>query len=1603
LVQEIEMEEVVRGSRARALELLGSLAGELPMELERLFDHVVGGMSSEEISSAPPQLIARATYELAAAVSHYDLGSKIGLQLGRVRPSAEQRGDYQLETVGLESSTCFVAIVTPDMKYLVDTFTEVMAEFGVSPSFSIHPMIDSESLEKVRESDPRCEEVSLFYAEFEQEVSDGELDALAASLSLAYEALAALHKDLPLIYEELEKSCSALLGTHDSSETALERMGLGNLLPVTASIGTKEELRWLGCEITEVRKGQFDRFLEGLTPFLVSEQTEVFLGVCPIKSPVVKRVRLRTLRFVNKESGEVKTFYGVFVPPRLSHSPLRLGFISEKMDYVSESLGLSPSSYAYRSAADFVQLLPPDELLSISKQDLKDLVAIALSVEEIPRLYLTLVSRSNALEQAEVRVDIVLPASRYSEHLSADLMSRLASDFGEGSLELSTISQERRRCFISFTVFTESHLIDEVDISQLEAELDIISMSWTERFRVALNNLVGETRCASLFQSYYRSFESSYQDDYSPEQGARDIVRFDEVRRSPSKLDLEFVFGGENGGELRLRVFKLGPWMALSELLPVIEHFGFIVINELPYRFNLHSDSGWLLDLGLELRDKDSLAVMVSGDDLFRAKAAMLEVWTNEGEDDELNSLVISGSLTYRDVSLLRAYAHYLRFSTLGFSSAYIKFALRGFPVIAGLLVKRFYERFSAHTSRDSSIELGNLDYEKLIYDQLATVSSLDFDKMFRAILSLIDATVRTNFFMPSKPKGVALKFDPSSLSQILPQPLPKHEFYYLSKTTEAVHLRGGDVARGGIRWSDRLEDFRIEILGLMKAQSVKNSVIVPVGAKGGFVVRGGDRDQSRVVESYKEFISALFDLTDNISSNEVIHPKDVVVLDGDDPYLVVAADKGTATFSDIANEIAIERGFWLGDAFASGGSEGYDHKKMAITAKGAWMSVRHHFGQMGIDPERDPVTVVGIGDMSGDVFGNGMLLSRSMRLVAAFDHRDIFLDPNPDVDVAYLERRRLFDLPRSSWADYDQTKISSGGGVFSRSLKTVPLSKEMAEVLGIEPGSYEPSYVIRSILKSPVDLLWNGGIGTYVKATTENNDEVSDRSNDGVRVDAKDLRVKVVGEGGNLGFTQRGRIEYALLGGRCNTDAIDNSAGVDTSDHEVNLKILFASAIEEGRLTKADRTPLLFSATKEVESQVLEDNVYQNWVLSASEQLARSKMTAIGRLTARLISEAELDPDVEFLPSPKRVLAIAAKGGTITRPELSVLLAYAKLDLYHHVLDSELVSDDFSNSMFVEYFPESIWSELMPGTLKHPLRKEIVATVLANKIVNLTGLTAVFELAEISSVSVAQAAKALLASLEILDVHNWVESLMSQENVAQGLRVTLFNRLALSTFRMARWLITSGQLGQSLSEVVGRFEPAFPDVYDNLSFVLDRAGYDRVEKRTAELIENGVEKDSATFFGAIDTVVSVPAIVLLEELFNLGSPTKAARIFFAVGTLANLPTLRSHLSTVSVSNHWEESSRELLFVDLSDIQMELAKSATKYLLSHVDEGDATMDPIALWGLRHRTYLDKVRTVLRSLGEGDEPVTLAQLYVSIREIALLVRSIEIADAADSQM
>jgi len=935
---------------------------------------------------------------------------------------------------------------------------------------------------------------------------------------------------------------------------------------------------------------------------------------------------------------------------------------------------------------------------------------------------------------------------------------------------------------------------------------------WVAATRSEMNALTGAAETARVLDRVLPVIPAGYDELNWPTSAAIDLPIVDRLANDKSSIAVEtamlhFVEAPTN--EWRFRVYHAGAAVPIADLLPLLDHLGFRAIDERAFSFQL-GRGVWLHDVGVQVPE----SVTLTDEARAEVQRAFVAEFTNTVEVDGLNRLVLLAGLTAREVEILRAYSRYLRQIGFPFSQQYVEATLGRHAEIAAGLVRYFSARFTpqAASTRD---ETAAIAARAAIAEALDEVPTLDDDRTLRALLALIEATVRTNAFRPGPNSGyrdvIAFKFDTSKVPD-LPLPRPMFEIWVCSPRVEGVHLRNGRIARGGIRWSDRREDFRTEILGLLKAQIVKNAVIVPTGAKGGFVLKQApppntDEFRAEGVARYRQFIAGLLDLTDNIVADEIVPPPSTVRYDGDDPYMVVAADKGTATFSDIANAISADYDFWLSDAFASGGSVGYDHKAMAITARGAWESVRRHTAVLGRDVERDELTVVGIGDMSGDVFGNGMLRSAHLKVVAAFDHRHIFIDPNPDPAASFSERQRLFELPRSSWADYDPALISEGGGVYSRSLKTIELSEAARKRLDTDRTTFAPNELLTAILRAPVDLLWNGGIGTYVKATSESHSEVGDRANDSLRVNGAELRCKMVGEGGNLGFTQLGRVEYALAGGLINTDAIDNSAGVDCSDHEVNIKILLRAAMAKRGLTLEQRNDLLAEMTDEVGEMVLDDNRAQTLALTIARRQALPMINVHSRYLNSLESEGWLNRALEFLPTDRQIAERQAAGTGLTTPEFAVLLAYTKTANVAEIVRSDLPDDPYLLPDLLSYFPQRLQGSYREEILSHRLRRELIATQLCNQLVNHSGISFDHRLSEETGLGVVEITRAWIAIRDIFGVAQlWdqVEALNGQ--VKLEMQLDLFLELRTMTERGVMWLLRSRKAPLDIAALVAEF-----------------------------------------------------------------------------------------------------------------------------------------------------------------------------------------------------
>jgi glutamate dehydrogenase len=980
-------------------------------------------------------------------------------------------------------------------------------------------------------------------------------------------------------------------------------------------------------------------------------------------------------------------------------------------------------------------------------------------------------------------------------------------------------------------------------------------------------------------------------------------------------------------GAMRFKIYHCGGPLALSDVLPMLENMGLRVVDEFPYRLAAGDGAPevWISDFGVV--DRAGLEIDIA-ETKERFQEAFERIWRGEVENDGFNQLITRAALGWRQVTVLRAYCKYLRQAKIPFSQAYMEATLASNPLFARLLVRLFEERFDPALARRRNE--GAIVAE--IVSALDTVASLDQDRIIRRFLNVARATLRTNYFQTGRGGAthpyLSFKVDSGAVDK-LPRPRPWVEIFVYSARMEGVHLRGGKVARGGLRWSDRPEDFRTEVLGLMKAQMVKNAVIVPVGAKGGFVVKrppegGRDAAHAAGVACYKTLIRGMLDLTDNLVGAKVMPPEGVVRYDGDDPYLVVAADKGTATFSDIANAVAEDYGFWLGDAFASGGSAGYDHKRMGITGRGAWESVKRHFREMGTDIQSEPFTVAGIGDMAGDVFGNGMLLSRHIRLVAAFNHLHVFLDPDPDPEASYEERKRLFALPRSSWTDYDPALISAGGGVFERSAKSVTLSAAIRRLLKVKKDRMTPNELVSAILRAPVDLLWNGGIGTFVKASAENDAEVGDRANDAVRVDASELRCKVIGEGGNLGFTQRARIEAAHCGVRLNTDAIDNSAGVDCSDHEVNIKILLGDVEAAGELTRKQRDKLLVQMTDEVAVQCLADTYLQTLGIGVIESLGAGRLDLQQRMMQMLEREGRLDRAVEFLPSDEAIEEMRNAGVGLSRPEISVLYAYAKIALYGELLESDLPDDPYLASELELYFPKPLVKKLGKYIRRHRLRREIIATRLSNGMVNRASMVFALMAEEQTGRGASDVARAYVVARDAFGLRALWAAIEALDNtVPANVQFEMIVALRRLMEHSTLWFLrnrpqpldcgaTVELFGAGIAALMGVLDEAVPA--DRL-----KAG----AEAKAALEAHGVPAALAATVAAVEPLYSACNIVEAANRRGL-AVGDAARLYFLIGRRLGLEWLRGRARQLASTTHWQRQAVSAIVDDLYGQQMAL-------------------------------------------------------------------------------
>jgi len=1247
----------------------------------------------------------------------------------------------------------------------------------------------------------------------------------------------------------------------------------------------------------------------------LGRQQALIITKANVRSRVHRRVHfdyigIKLFDANGRVDGELRLI-GLFTSSAYTSTTRTIPYLRRKVEKVLARAGFDRASYSGRALTNVLENYPRDELFHIDPDTLYRFAIEIMNLAQRPRIRVL----AHADEFGRfISVLVFVPKDHYDTQVRIRIGEFLARIYG-GRVSAAYPSYPDGPLSRTLYIIGHDNPSEGVAQEKLEEGVAAITRTWGDSLAEALASAMGGIKARKFASRYGAAFSAAYREAFSAEQAIGDIAIIERMSGVRARAVDLYRREGDSSNRINLKVFSRGAALPLSERVPMLEKFGFRVINERTYRV-VPPDVGeagrfWLHDMTLERASGAAVDIAAI---TLPLEAAILAQFRGLAESDGFSALVLEASLGWRDVAMLRAFGRYLQQIRIAFGQGYLAATLARYGSITARIAELFYARFDPRIEedRDERQAVARAEIEKALRD----VASLDDDRILRSFVNLVNACVRTNFFQLGADglarTTIAFKFECARIDR-LPLPRPLYEIFVYSPRVEGIHMRFGKVARGGLRWSDRPQDFRTEVLGLAKAQQVKNAVIVPVGAKGGFVPKALPPASERQAwleegtESYRIFIRTLLQLTDNIVGDSIVAPLDTVRHDGDDPYLVVAADKGTATFSDVANALSIEKGHWLGDAFASGGSHGYDHKKMGITARGAWEAIKRHFREINIDIQTQPVLAVGVGDMSGDVFGNGMLRSKKLKLVAAFDHRDIFLDPDPDPETAWEERQRLFDLPRSSWADYDREKVSAGGGVFSRQAKSVPLSPRMREILGIEVEQAPPNDVITAILKAPVDLLWFGGIGTYIRSSAETDDMVGDRANDAIRICGREIRAKVVGEGANLGSTQRGRIEAARNGVRLNTDAIDNSAGVNTSDIEVNIKIALAGAEKDGRLSADERNSLLVDMTDDVSRLVLRNNYLQTLSLSLTQRRGVADLGFHKRQMQNLEQAGRLDRSVEYLPDDITLTEYERHGDNLSRPELAVMLAYAKLSLYDDLLQSKVPDDPYFALELEQYFPVTLIERFPRDVTSHRLRREIIATRLANTVINRCGPSVIARLSDETGADASTITTAYTLTRDVFQLQGLNEAIDALDGKVDGdLQLRLYAGVQDLTMSRIVWFVRNIDLSAApLAAIVSRYREGISSIGANLDKVLAPDAFGVWNARKADMVALGVPDELAGRLAALPDLLAAPDVVMIAEKTGR-SVLDIARTHFAIEALFQLGALATSARDIVTRDYFD-------------------------------------------------------------------------------------------------
>ncbi|MBY0610621.1 MAG: NAD-glutamate dehydrogenase [Beijerinckiaceae bacterium] len=1459
-----------------------------------------------------------------------------------------QGGAADIELIDRPSlDTTVLEVINDDMPFLLDSTLALLSERGIEPKLVAHPILNVEIdangvLTGVRPSNGTGKRRSVIHIHLPLLMTRDEHRSLVEALTLTYRDIRLAVDDWAPMKERLAQAIIAYKTNPPPLDVAEIAEAVQFLEWIQADHFTftgMRDYRFSGDAGTvspetssglgilrdpSVRVLRRGAELVAITPEVLAflkEPVALIITKANVKSRVHRRAHMDYIGvklFDDKGhlSGELR-ITGLFTSSAYNSTVRSIPYIRHKVARVFERSGFSTESYSGRGLAHVMESYPRDELFQVDEDTLLKFSLDILQLSERPRI--RALARLDRFDRF-VSVMVYIPKDRYDTSIRMKVGEYLAHAY-QGRLSAAYPAYpDGPLARTHYIIGRDEGQTPDITRDELEAAIAMIVRTWADGLKEALQSSKDLGSAAALYTRYGDAFSAAYREAFAPAESLADIARIERLSAERPRTVVFYRRAGDEATRASLKVFARGEPSPLSQRVPLLEDLGFTVINERTYRVTpAASDEGsrvWLHDMTLERHSGGPIEVDALKE---RVEALLMALFRGLAESDGYNGLVIEAGLAWREIAVIRAFSRYLRQIKFGLGQDYMWAALNRYPQIAAKLIKLFEARFDVHLPLDAAARAAReAEVSAAIDADLAGVASLDEDRILRRFRNLIQAAVRTNFYQIG-PDGqaratIAFKFL-SSKVEGLPLPRPQFEIFLYSPRVEGLHLRFGKVARGGIRWSDRPQDFRTEILGLVKAQQVKNAVIVPVGAKGGFVPKllppASNREAwlKEGTESYKIFIGTLLELTDNLDGAKVVPPQNTVRHDDDDPYLVVAADKGTATFSDTANAISIEKKHWLGDAFASGGSVGYDHKKMGITARGAWEAVKRHFREMDLDIQTTPFTVAGVGDMSGDVFGNGMLLSPAIRLVAAFDHRDIFIDPDPDAERSFAERQRIFDLPRSSWQDFHPSLISKGGGIFPRSAKELTLSPEIQALLDLKQEKATPQEVMNAILKARVDLLWFGGIGTYIRASTETDEQAGDRANDAIRITGADVRAKVIGEGANLGLTQLGRIEAARAGVRLNTDAIDNSAGVNTSDVEVNIKIALAQPEREGKLDSEARIALLASMTDEVGKLVLRNNYLQTLALSLSESRKLDDLPFQRRLMIALTKEGRLDRKVEYLPDDSTLNAREKTGDGLTRPELAVLLAYAKLALHDAILESDAPDDPYFERELMAYFPLALRRDYPAAITGHRLRREIVSTVLANSIVNRGGITVVPRaIGPNGGPDAAKLARSYIAvrdAFGTLEINRGIDALDTKIHGAT--QIALYAQVQDVTLELLAWFVRNEAFREGVEPVIHRFARGVEAIRTALSPQARALAAARRDALTAQ----GVPETLAAQIAELPLLANAPDIVKVADMTGKSEAAVTA-VFLASEEALQFGALEAQAKSVRPADSFDAQARDM-------------------------------------------------------------------------------------------